>query len=189
MHDTEAPCLLQLGSRMQHMVSTASSVLFDPERSGGALQKQASVLNRALQLGQAKPLRELIHQLRYDMPSVDPQQKLSTSSPKLKFTLDIFTEVMWVQKPLVGICVYSSHFPWPRYGVGLQTMWTDPHKRPSRHHLLCAHNCDPRQATSAAILSQSRLLLLCSLCQLSDLCKPGQIWGCPTAAKHSMCST
>lgn len=56
---------VQLGSRLQHMVATASSVLFDPDKSSGALQKQASVLNRALQLGQAKSLRELMHKLRW----------------------------------------------------------------------------------------------------------------------------
>lgn len=55
--------IVQLGSRLQHMVATASSVLFDPDRTS-SIQKQALVLNRALQLGQAKPLRDVMHKLR-----------------------------------------------------------------------------------------------------------------------------
>ena len=57
-------CAMQLGSRLQHMVSTASTVLYNTDASSGILQKQAAVLDRAFQLGQAKPLQELMHRLR-----------------------------------------------------------------------------------------------------------------------------
>lgn len=70
-------CFMQLGSRLQHLVSTASSVLFDPDKSGGALQKQAAVLSRALQLGQARPLQGLMHKLRYSLVTLIPVPMLA----------------------------------------------------------------------------------------------------------------
>ena len=56
--------MLQFGSRMQHMVSTASSVLLDVDRHKGQLPRETSALRKAMEVGQTRPLESLMHRLR-----------------------------------------------------------------------------------------------------------------------------
>lgn len=65
--------LVQFGSRMQHMVASASSVLLDVDRRKHQLPRETSALRKAMEVGQTRPLECLLHRMRCGAATYQPQ--------------------------------------------------------------------------------------------------------------------
>ncbi|KAL3157592.1 hypothetical protein ABBQ32_012043 [Trebouxia sp. C0010 RCD-2024] len=85
----------QFGSRMQHMVASASSVLLDVDRRKHQLPRETSALRKAMEVGQTRPLECLLHRMRWEKSSAEAGLMQASASA----TAAAMTECMQLTRP------------------------------------------------------------------------------------------